>query len=437
MVRTTPEQRRRFHQRHKQGESYPAIANSEGVNRATVRYWCRRLRRGGSGRTIYRRQPAGLLARFDPVVRYAILRLRLEHPRWGPNRIRERLKTRPSVRGRPLPSEASIGRYLHQWPCFRRQPSQKVIAQRLNQPTQVHQRWQLDFKLDIALGDGTLATLHTVRDPVGEVALGAVLFPAKRVGQRTEKVTVEQARSTLRHCFAAWHALPDEVQTDGEPKLVGQKATAFPTPFTLWLTGLGIQHLVTRPGRPTDNSEVERCHRTLNEYAIVGNQGEDLAGLQAILNQSIYELAFELPSRAEGCHGRPPAVAHPELSQPRRVYAPELELALFDPKRVDAYLATFTWERQVGKNGQITLGGRHQRVLVGRDHGGQQVKVRFDPADRHFVFYQSDGDEDKEVGRRRAPGLEVSDLTGLAEWPLGLGPQQLVLPLFTKDGVSC
>lgn len=436
MVRTTPEQRRRFHERHEQGETYPAIGDSEGVSHATVRYWCRRLREGGNGRTTYRRHPAGLLTRCDPVVRYAILRLRLEHPRWGPNRIRERLKKRDSVCGSALPSEASIGRYLHQWPRFRRRPSQKVAPKRLNQPSQVHQRWQLDFKLDIALSDDSLVTLHTVRDPVGEAALGAVLFPAKPVGQRTEKVSVEQARSTLRHCFAAWHTLPDEVQTDGEPKLVGQQATAFPTPFTLWLIGLGIQHLVTRPGKPTDNAEVERCHRTLNDYAIVGNLDEDRAGLQAILDESIHELTFELPSRAEGCHGRPPIVAHPELCQPRRAYAPELELALFDLKRVDAHLATLSWVRQVGKNGQITLGGRHKRVSVGREYGGQHVVVRFDPDDRHLVFFQSDGDEEREIGRRQALGLEISDLTGLADWPVGLGPQQLTLPLFASEGVS-
>jgi transposase InsO family protein len=436
MVRTTPEQRRRFNERHARDETYPAIADSEGVSRATVRYWCRRLRKGGSSRTSYQRHPAGQLTRFEPIVRYAILRLRLEHPRWGPNRVREKLKRRRSLRGCVLPSEASIGRYLHQWARFRRRPRQKVVRERPNQPTQVHQRWQLDFKLDIALRQDTLVTLHTVRDPVGEVALGAVLFPAKRVGQRTEKVNGEQARATLRHCFAAWNTLPDEVQTDGEPILVGQRALAFPTPFTLWLTGLGIQHLVIRPGRPTDNAEVERCHRTLNDYAIVGHEDEDLAGLQAILDQSIHELAFELPSRAQGCHGQPPTTAHSELCKPRRAYAPELELALFDLKRVDAYLATFTWERQVGKNGQITLGGRHQRVSVGRAYHGQRVVVRFDPADRHLVFYRSDGDEEKEIGRCRAPGLKVSDLTGLAEWPVGLGPQQLTLPLFAPDGVD-
>ena len=112
--RTTPLQRRRFYERHLRGETYQEIADSEGVSKGCVRYWCRCQRDGGSCESKYHRQPAGLLSGSDPLIRYCILRLKLEHPRWGPNRIRERLKKRRSLRGLALPSEASIGRYLHQ-----------------------------------------------------------------------------------------------------------------------------------------------------------------------------------------------------------------------------------------------------------------------------------------------------------------------------------
>jgi hypothetical protein len=300
----------------------------------------------------------------------------------------------------------------------------------------VHQRWQIDFKVEIPLDNGTLTTVHTVRDPVGEACPGAFVFPAGKVGQKGKKVTFEQVRSVLRTCFTRWGTLPDEIQTDGEPALVGQAQDTFPAPFTLWLKGLGIDHLVIRSGRPTDNAEVERCHRTLNDYAIVGNEGADVEQLQRILDQAVYELNYELPSRAEGCGGLPPVVAHPELLQPRRPLQPEHELALFDLKRVDAYLATFTWERKVNKTGQITIGGRHQYYSVGRPHARRQVLVRFDPADRHFVFYDVD-QPDEEINRRPARNLEVADRTGLETWPEGLGLQQLPLPLLFSEGVDC
>jgi len=433
---TTPRQRRAFYTRHLQGETYQEIADSNGVSKECVRYWCRRQRDGGECQSRYRHQSPGLLSQSDPLVRYCILRFRLEHPRWGPRSILEHLGKRDSLKGLSLPSEASIGRYLHQWPRFRRQRKVKSKEEKPKKPTAVHQQWQMDFKVEIALDDGTLATLYTVRDPVGASCPGAFIFPTGKVGQKGSKVTVERARSVLRKCFARWRTLPDEIQTDGEPALVGKAQDSFPSRFTLWLTGLGIVHVVIRPATPTDNAEVERCHRTLNDYAIVGNEDADVQQLQSILDQAAYELNYELPSRAKDCAGRPPVVAHPELLQPRRPFQPEHELALFDLHRVDAYLATFTWERKVGQTGQITLGGRHQSYSVGRPYAGQQVLVRFDPADRHFVFY-TPHDPDREIGRRPARDLGVADLTGLATWPEELGPQQLPLPLVFSEEVNC
>jgi transposase InsO family protein len=433
---TNPQQRCRFYQRHLRGETYREIADSEGVSRECVRYWCRRQRDGGGCRTTYRREAAGLLSQSHPLVRYCILRLRLEHPRWGPNRIREKLKKRPSLRHMALPSESSIGRYLHQWPRFRRRPKKKVRRKRPREATQVHQRWQTDFKMGIGLDDGTLVNLHSVRDPVGEACVGAFVFPAGQVGQKAKRVTLRQLQAGLRACFARWGTLPDEVQTDGEAIFVGQPQDSFPSRFTLWLIGLGIDHLVIRPGKPTDNAEVERCQRTLNEYAIVGNEGAGVTQLQHILDQAVYELAFELPSRAEGCGGVAPVIAHPELLVPRHPFQARHELALFDLKRVDSYLATFTWERKVGKTGQITIGGHHQHYSVGRAYARQHVLVRFDPTDRHFLFFDVNQPQ-KEIGRRPARNLDTCDITGLAQWPNGLGVQQLPLPLFVPKGVSC
>ena len=119
---TTVEQRREFYQRHQAGETYEQIGTALGVSKECVRYWCRRQRDGGPVETSHQRSARGLLSRFDPKVRYALLRLRLEHPRWGPRSLRHALRKRASLRGLRLPQAAQIGRYLHQWPRFRRPP---------------------------------------------------------------------------------------------------------------------------------------------------------------------------------------------------------------------------------------------------------------------------------------------------------------------------
>jgi hypothetical protein len=322
---------------------------------------------------------------------------------------------------------------------LQRERSKKVKMERPDLPTRVHQRWQFDFKVNIALQDGTAVDLHTIRDPVGEACIDAVLHLTEQVTMRTKRVPMEAARTTLRRAFTRWETLPQEIQTDGESTLVSLKLDAFPNTFTLWLAGLGIKHLVI--SQVTDNAEVERCHRTVCDYAIVGNEKLSATELQPNLDTAVWELNYELPSRAKGCAGRPPIQAHPELLQPERSFRPEHELAQFDLKRVDAFLSTFTWTRKVGKTGQITIGGQNNRYSVGRDYARQQVLIRFDPADRHFVFYQSDAEQDPpdpqewtEIGRRPARYLEVEDLTGLATWPEGLVPQQLALPLCFEEG---
>jgi hypothetical protein len=426
---TSPTQRRQFYTLHQKGYIYAEIAERFEVSKMCVHYWCRHLRDGKDTQTTYRKKPLGLLRRFHPRVRFVILRLRLEHTRWGPNRILAKLRKRPSLLGLKLPSEAEIGRYLHQWRRFRRKPKKKPVMERSEQATQVHQRWEIDFKVGIRLAADIRVNLFTVRDPVGEAYIGDFVFETRY----HKRIHMEEVRAVLRQCFDRWGTLPDEVQTDGESVLVSSHQSDFPSRFTLWLVGLGIVHRVIK--NVTSNAEVERCHRTVNDYAIVGNEDKSPPALQKVLDQSVYELNYELQSQAEGCHGQPPIVAHPELLRPSRPYQAALELSSFDLGRVDQYLAGFTWFHRVNRNGQVSI-GKLQHYSVSQTYAGRDVEVRFDPQDRHFVF--SPLGEPKHIIRRKpAKGLNVADLTGLEVWPMGPGPQQLSLPLVFVQEVNC
>lgn len=436
-ILTTPEQRSEFYRRHMQGQTYQEIAELYGLSRECVRYWCRRQRRGGSTQTKYQRQTGGILSQFSQEVKNKILEMRRAHPRWGPGVIVYKLRQDPQTKYQRIPSRASVGRFLHQWPEFRRKRRPKIkIRERPDQPTRVHQRWQIDFKLDIQLADQCRVNLHTVRDPFAGATLGAMIYPVENTHRQVKHVSVENVRTTLRQCFAQWGTLPDEVQTDGEATLSSPTDEYLPSKFTLWLMGLGCKHRVTRSGKPTDNAEVERCHRTLNGFAIVGNEHLDISHLQFVLDGAVEELNYELPSQANGCDGQPPITAHPDLLRPPRPYRPELELHYFDLERVDRFLASFVWERKVSKQGQFKLGGQHQRYCVGRQYAHQSVNVRFDPADRHFVAFQlNEHGQSTELRRWPARHLDFHDLLGLPSLPSGLGPQQLLLPLPSPKGV--
>ena len=247
-------------------------------------------------KTVYQRQPRGLLQTFPWLVRYVLLRLRLQHPCWGPSRLRFHLSQRPSLDGYRLPCLASIGSYLHHWPRFRRPLRSPSLVKRPNAPTQVHERWQADFKVGIVGDDGHLMTLTSVRDVVSGATIGAYLTPVKRMGCRPQALTFVQVRAALRRCFAQWRTLPDQVQTDNEAVFRGRSGENVPSPFTLWLKGLRIEHIPIRPGKPTDNAEIERQQRTVNDYALVGRNQHNNTDQEA-LDQAVHELNYALPSR--------------------------------------------------------------------------------------------------------------------------------------------
>ena len=427
---TTPDQRRWFFEQHESGLLYREIADAAHVSAMCVRYWCRRLARGKPAETVYTRRPGGLLQSFHALVRYALLRLRLEHPRWGPTRLCFHMGKRPSLAGKRLPSSASIGYYLHQWERFRRPIREHHHAPLPHAPTQVHEEWQIDYKMAIPAAGGRLVNVLDIRDPIGAAAIGSFEHPGGTIGHAPRRLTFPQIRADLRLCFAAWQTLPDRIRTDNEGVFVGKPENDFPSLFSLWLKGMGVEHVSIRPGQPTDNAHVERQHRTINDYCLQGHKETGVA-LQVMLNQSLHDLNQELPSRAHGCHGQPPLYAHPDLLHPRRPFNAVMELAQFDLGRVDRFLAALTWTRKVGKKGQVKLGGTGHRYTVGHEDTGQRVVIRFDPRDRTFVFCNGKGEE---LRRSRCRWLDVTDLTGLDPWTDGPGIQQLRFPLDFTQG---
>jgi transposase InsO family protein len=429
--RTSEGQRVEFYRRNLRGETYATIAQSCGVSLECVRYWCQKQKKGRGVKSQWHVSKRGVLSQFDTSVIQRIQDLRGQHPRWGPISLRIHLEEASDLKGKRLPSPASIGRFLHEDPTNRRRLKRKPPELAPITLTHPHQRWEIDFKVKIHLKGGETVQLHTVTDPFSGAHIGAYLYLS---GHNTCRVPLLDVQATLRACFTEWGTLPEEIQTDGEPILTAT-AGQLPTPFTLWLAGLGVGHRRISPGRPTQNGSVERGHRTLNDYSLQGQLHLSKVDLQAYLNHCREELNTRYPSRAKGCAGQPPLTAHPELLHPLREYHPEFEALLFDLSKTDALLAACSLERKVGKTGQITIGGEHEYYLVGRTFAHQFVQVRFDPQTRHFVAYLS-GEEGilQEIKRWPARNLTPSYLLWPGEPPPTHCPQQLALPFSLPDG---
>lgn len=431
---TTVQQRQEMARLAERGQTCQAIADQMGVSFWTAQKWIRRAKRGGLAALVSTlgRPATGAMSEFHPLVRYVALRLKRQHLTWGAAYIVKKMGQRASLKGKPLPDASTVWRY---WRTFgdRLRPKRHPAGPKLPAAGVAHGVWQMDSKESVPVAGVGVTTFNQARDEFGRATVMHRIHPAQRAEQRIVKLTTAQVQQDCRIAFTEW-GLPDAIQTDRASIFVDDDPTPFPTQLTLWWVGLGIEHRLIPRHTPQRNGSVERGHRTLDERTLIGQHFNGADNLQHQVDADWHELNAECPSRAKGCDGKPPLVAHPELLIPRRPYRPEWELELFDLKRVDDYLATQTWTRTVSQVGQVSLGG--YCYGLGTTWAGQTVIVRFESQHRQLVFTQVRPETKRGLRLPElapvslaAQGLTVEDLTGLPTALEELPVRQLMLPL--------
>jgi hypothetical protein len=206
----------------------------------------------------------------------------------------------------------------------------------------------------------------------------------------------------FRRVFAEW-GLPEQIRVDnGHP---WGSAHDLPPALALWLIGLGIAVNWNPPHQPWCNPKVERSNGVTQQWA-EPHACPDHPSLEQHLEWAARIQRQEYPS----IQGRSRLEAHPELRRVERPYRVEDEPALWDLSRVDAFLAQGVWYRRADRYGQISLYNRNRSL--GKGYGGQEVAVRFDPKERHWVVSDLEGNEivrlsAPELSRERILKLEV------------------------------
>ena len=221
-----------------------------------------------------------------------------------------------------------------------------------------------------------------VTEALTSAPLGVVVHPARR-----KALTFRDVQADLRTVFARW-GVPEAIRMDRDPLFVGSSRLEWPGTLLLWLVGLGGMPIVNDPYRPTQNACVERQGRTWKDDVAVGPAYLSLQAVQAASHQAQADRLTALPSRNPACAGRPPLVAQPDLSTPRRPFDPSAEVDLFDFESVELYLSDWSWVRQVDKIGYISLAD--QNVSVGRAYYRQAVEVVYDLENHAFTAYTLD-----------------------------------------------
>jgi hypothetical protein len=387
------------------GYTLEEVAEETGWSLYCVRYWWRRYRDGGRKALDPpdgRKQRGGSMSTFPGVMRFAFLRIKKEHPGWGADVARPRVAERLNMSEEEMPSVSTIEKYWAQYKGRLYQHHRKKHPGKERRkgpkPKAPHERWQADFKVKIKVKGLGRVDVFNIRDDFSPVKIGSVVYPCNKWDDR-------QVQDALRQAFTCW-GLCDRFQTDKEKRLVNAGDHPFPSRFTLWLAGLGIEHEFARSAQ--ENGCAERFHRTWHGRVVEGCSFEDYDRLQQVSDEELDWINRKLPSRGRECNGRSPLQAYPEAKKPRRPYSPAEELEMFSIERVYRHLADQHWWRRVSKVGQISIGG--YRYGVGIAYAYQDVKVTFDAHAVQFVVEDSQGNE---IRRLKPQGLTVKEITGL------------------------
>lgn len=395
-----------------EGNSYQAIEQETGWSFEVIGKICRAYQER-SQEALQPQRPGrpgkGPLSSFDPMVKYACLRIKRQHPRWGPDVVLSELAKCSWARGVKLPSASRIGAYFSQFGNrlvkvrgYKQLPQQKSLEPALRF---AHGCWQMDMDERITLPGCGLVNILNMVDYATGVKIGSFVFSARRK-DRLCRVSWPQMQASLRLAFAKW-GLPKRIRTDRDRVIVPEGNYPFPKLFTLWLVGLGIEHELIR--RVTENGCVERAHQTWEGRLDGYGPFEELEVWQAIMDYELWRMNAVLPSRGRNCRRRPPLMVYPDARIPIRFYRLSDELAIFDLHRVQDYLSRGMWFRKTSSNGVFYF--NNQPFILGREHKNRCVLITYDPILGFEVSSQPDKTTIKTIEVR---GLSISDITGLS-----------------------
>jgi transposase InsO family protein len=381
---TTLQTRQQIIELKESGLTLSRIAEQLGLSLSCVRKFWRRFRDlGKRGLERLSRRPKKAPSHQTPErVREAILETKREHPGWGGQFIQGELDRR---RFKTIPNRRTIERLLHQYPEFPwRKHRKREVLQDARRATRLHQLWQMDFIVERKLkGAKQKYSFLQIRDMASTKSILKYTLPEGR-----SALTSQEMIPICRQAFTKEGYLPEAIRTDHGTCFVGVDRHSFPSDFTLYLWGLGVEHELIAVRRPAQNGGIERDQRTFGEHFIDDYQFDSHQLLERDAEAFGQFQNKYVPSRSVRCQGCTADQTAAKLECRTRSYKPAQEAKLFSVDRIYAKLSQRRWPRLVSSNGQITLG--HYVYYVGWALKHQEIEVRFDPQSKEFFFCSSD-----------------------------------------------
>ncbi len=312
--RTAVEERKAFIEEWQRGEAgFAELCRRYGISRQTGYTWRERFEeRGEEGLQEYSRAPHASPQAIRGEARQAIVRLRQEHPRWGPRKLRAYLISHEA--NGAWPAASSMGDLLRREGLVAaRRPRRRTVRNNapLQPAAQANQLWCADFKGWFLCGNGERCDPLTISE-----AYSRFLLRCRSV----DKSDGPHVRGVFESAFQE-HGLPDAIRTDNGPPF----ATTAPgglSRLNMWWMRLGIRHERIEPGCPEQNGSHERMHQTLKQETAMPPAGSRRQQQQAF-ERFQREYNYERPHEALGYRSPASLYAPSPRPYPTRLAEPQ------------------------------------------------------------------------------------------------------------------
>ncbi len=290
---------------------------------------------------------------MDVSLQNRILHYKSEYPGWGAKMIVNELIQQDNYGQSTLPSLRTINRFL--------ESHQKTVSYETHHPLtnpnipeakSAHDFWQMDDKgPELYEGLGYIGMIN-IKDVKSRVYVCSTAINLPHTRSHPDTTDYQYA---LRMAFNEF-GLPKAIQSDRGSNFYENKSKSpFPTTLHLWLLGLGVDLSWANSYRPTEQGIVERSHEITHQQNWRSSGYKNIQHFQEHVNDRRKQL-----NRHISCDtlGKPPLVAYPQAIHSARFYNPLEERKLFDPTRIDAYLAQQKWYRKVSSAKTVSIGGQ-------------------------------------------------------------------------------
>jgi transposase InsO family protein len=289
--------------------SFTDLCQRYHISRKTGYKWITRYEaEGPSGLADRSRRPHRSPDQTPETLRLAIIEARRRHPSWGAKKLLKLLERKDPQQ--PWPSRWTVCEILKRGGLIREKTRRRKMGHP-GKPTSIvtapNEVWCVDFKGQFKTRDGRYCYPLTVTDSYSRYLIGC---------QGLLSTETRGAKDVFANLFKKY-GLPSAIRSDnGVP--FASTALGRLSELSVWWIRLGIRRELIEPGKPQQNGQHERMHRTLKAET-TRPPASNLSQQQGLFNRFMREYNEVRPH--EGIELKTPASMY-EAS--RRIMAKEI-----------------------------------------------------------------------------------------------------------------